>query len=60
MTEGKVAAWLVEEGAGVSPGLEVVEIETEKIAGGLEVTESGVLRQVDRRKKRWLVAGTVE
>ena len=46
MTEGKVVAWLVEEGAGVSPGVEVVEIETEKIAGGLEVTESGVLRRV--------------
>ncbi len=57
MTEGKVAAWLVEEGAGVSPGLEVVEIETEKIAGGLEVTESGVLRRVAQVGETVPVAG---
>ena len=57
MTEGKVAAWLVEEGAGVSPGVEVVEIETEKIAGGLEVTESGVLRQVAQLGETVPVAG---
>ena len=59
MTEGKVAAWLVEEGAEVSPGVEVVEIETEKIAGGLEVTESGVLRQVARVGEVVPVAGLV-
>ena len=57
MTEGKVAAWLVEEGAGVSPGVEVVEIETEKIAGGLEVTESGVLRRVAQVGETVPVAG---
>ena len=59
MTEGKVVAWLVEEGAEVSPGVEVVEIETEKIAGGLEVTESGVLRHVAQVGETVPVAGLV-
>ena len=35
MTEGKVVAWLAEDGAEVSSGAEVVEVETEKIASGL-------------------------
>ncbi len=59
MTEGKVVAWLVEEGTEVSPGIEVAEIETEKIAGGLEVTESGVLRHVARVGEMVPVAGLV-
>ena len=45
MTEGRIAAWLVEEGAEVGPGLEVVDIETDKITSGLEPSESGVLRR---------------
>ena len=57
MTEGKVVAWLVKEGEEVSPGTEVVEIETEKIAGGLEVTEPGVLRHVARVGEMVPVAG---
>ena len=45
MTEGRIAAWLVDEGAEVGPGVEVVDIETEKIASGLESPERGILRQ---------------
>src|SRR5689334_20824523 len=45
MTEGRIAAWLVEEGTKVAPGLEVVDIETEKIASGLEASASGILRR---------------
>jgi pyruvate dehydrogenase E2 component (dihydrolipoamide acetyltransferase) len=45
MTEGRIAAWLLDEGAEVHPGTEVLEIETEKIASGLEVDLDGVLRR---------------
>lgn len=45
MTEGKLIDWLVEEGAHVDAGTELVEIETEKIAGALEAPAGGVLRR---------------
>ncbi len=45
MKEGKVGDWLVEEGAEVQPGIEVVEIETEKIASALEASQAGILRR---------------
>jgi pyruvate dehydrogenase E2 component (dihydrolipoamide acetyltransferase) len=45
MEEGTVGAWLVEEGARVEPGTEVVEVETEKSTQAVEVAVSGVLRR---------------
>lgn len=45
MEEGMVGAWLVEEGARVEPGMEVVEVETDKSTQPVEVTVSGVLRR---------------
>jgi len=45
MSEGRIAAWLVDEGIEVGPGVEIVDIETEKAASGLEPTVSGVLRR---------------
>ena len=45
MTEGRVLDWLVEEGAEVSPGDELCEVETEKITGAVEAAASGVLRR---------------
>ena len=45
MREGKVGDWLVEEGTEVQPGIEVVEIETEKIASALEAPQAGILRR---------------
>lgn len=45
MTKGQVVAWLTEEGAEVRPGLELVEIETEKVVSPIEATTSGVLRR---------------
>jgi pyruvate dehydrogenase E2 component (dihydrolipoamide acetyltransferase) len=45
MTEGRISAWLVEEGTGVGPGVEIVDIETEKAASGLEPSARGVLRR---------------
>ena len=38
MTHGKVVEWLVPEGAEVSAGLEVLEVETDKITGCVEVS----------------------
>jgi pyruvate dehydrogenase E2 component (dihydrolipoamide acetyltransferase) len=45
MTEGKVTEWLVGEGAHVDSGAELLEIETEKIAGALESPATGLLRR---------------
>jgi pyruvate dehydrogenase E2 component (dihydrolipoamide acetyltransferase) len=45
MTEGRVVAWLVDEGAEVAVGDEVAEVETEKINGAVESPAAGVLRR---------------
>ena len=45
MTEGLVGDWLVAEGAAVQSGTEVVLVETEKIAGGVEVAGAGTVRR---------------
>ena len=45
MTRGMITRWLVEEGAEVQAGDEVVEIETEKIASAAEAPVSGVMRR---------------
>ena len=36
MTKGQVVGWLIEEGAEVRPGQELVEIETEKVLSSVE------------------------
>jgi pyruvate dehydrogenase E2 component (dihydrolipoamide acetyltransferase) len=45
MTEGTVIEWLVEEGAEIEKGDEVVEVESEKINNAVESPASGVLRR---------------
>jgi pyruvate dehydrogenase E2 component (dihydrolipoamide acetyltransferase) len=45
MTKGQVVGWLIEEGTEVRPGLELVEIETEKVVSPIEATTSGVFRR---------------
>lgn len=45
MTEGKVNAWLVAEGAQVNAGDEILEIETSKITNVFESPVSGILRR---------------
>lgn len=45
MTEGKVNAWLVAEGATVNTGDELLEIETSKITNVFESPVSGILRR---------------
>lgn len=46
MTEGKIAAWLKAEGEPVGRGEEFVEIETDKIANGVEAEAPGTLRRI--------------
>ncbi len=45
MTEGTVVQWLVEEGAELQSGDEVIEVESEKINNAVETPASGVLRR---------------
>ena len=45
MTEGKVNAWLVEDGVEVTMGQEILEIETSKITNVFESPVSGLLRR---------------
>lgn len=46
MSEGKVTGWLKPAGTRVSVGDEIVEVETDKIAGVVEANEAGTLRRV--------------
>ncbi|MSP83965.1 MAG: acetoin dehydrogenase dihydrolipoyllysine-residue acetyltransferase subunit [Alphaproteobacteria bacterium] len=45
MSEGKVTRWLVAEGAAVGPGVEIVDVESTKIASAIEAPVVGVLRR---------------
>ncbi len=45
MTQGLLVAWLVDEGAAVAPGDELLEIETDKITNVLEAPAGGILRR---------------
>lgn len=45
MKEGKVTGWLVEPGTPVEVGKEILEVETDKIAGVVEAADAGVLRR---------------
>ncbi|MEM9198433.1 MAG: acetoin dehydrogenase dihydrolipoyllysine-residue acetyltransferase subunit, partial [Pseudomonadota bacterium] len=45
MKEGTLAAWLVEEGAQIAPGDEIMDVETDKIANVVEAADGGLLRR---------------
>lgn len=45
MAEGTIARWNVEEGAQIERGMEVLDVETEKIANAVEASIGGVLRR---------------
>ncbi len=45
MKEGKLAAWLAEEGSDVAAGDELLEVETEKITNVVETADGGTLRR---------------
>lgn len=46
MASGKIVEWLVAEGDEIGEGDDLVEIDTDKIAGVLEAAHPGVLRRV--------------
>lgn len=45
MTEGTVVEWLVEEGAELNKGDDIIEVESEKINNSIEAPAPGVLRR---------------
>lgn len=45
MKEGTVMSWLVEEGAEISVGAPILEVETDKIANAVEAPDPGILRR---------------
>jgi pyruvate dehydrogenase E2 component (dihydrolipoamide acetyltransferase) len=45
MSEGKVTAWLVNEGATIEVGTPILEVETDKIANAVEAADPGELRR---------------
>jgi pyruvate dehydrogenase E2 component (dihydrolipoamide acetyltransferase) len=45
MKEGTVNAWLVEEGAQITVGLPILDVETDKIANAVEAPDAGTLRR---------------
>ena len=45
MKEGKIVGWLVDEGTVLTPGVELLEIETDKILNSLEAPVPGILRR---------------
>ena len=45
MSEGRVGEWIAKEGDNISQGNELLDVETDKIAGTVEATDSGVLRR---------------
>jgi pyruvate dehydrogenase E2 component (dihydrolipoamide acetyltransferase) len=45
MTDGTILEWLVDEGAQIEAGAEIVEVESEKIAGAIEAPAAGILRR---------------
>lgn len=45
MKEGTVMDWLVEEGAEISVGLPILDVETDKIANAVEAADAGTLRR---------------
>ena len=45
MKEGTVNAWLVEEGADITVGMPILDVETDKIANAVEAPDAGRLRR---------------
>jgi pyruvate dehydrogenase E2 component (dihydrolipoamide acetyltransferase) len=46
MTEGTIAGWRIAEGERVERGVEIADVETEKIVNAVEAPVSGVLRRI--------------
>lgn len=59
MTEGKVNAWLKEEGASIAKGDDVLDVETDKISSSVEAPFSGVLRRIVAQEDETLPVGAL-
>jgi len=46
MSEGRITRWLKSPGDAIAVGDEIVEVETDKIAGVVEASDAGILRRV--------------
>src|SRR5262249_24334220 len=45
MKEGTIVAWLVEDGAQITVGAPILDVETDKIANAVEAADPGLLRR---------------
>ncbi|WP_119270349.1 acetoin dehydrogenase dihydrolipoyllysine-residue acetyltransferase subunit [Taklimakanibacter deserti] len=45
MSEGKLTSWLMKDGDKVTIGDQILEVETDKIAGTVEASDAGILRR---------------
>lgn len=59
MTEGRVDAWLKEEGQAITKGDEVMDVETDKISSSVEAPFSGILRRQIARQDETLAVGAL-
>jgi pyruvate/2-oxoglutarate dehydrogenase complex dihydrolipoamide acyltransferase (E2) component len=59
MTEGTVARWLVEDGAGVDRDQPLYLLETDKVENEVLAPVSGVLRQVGREGETYPVGEVI-
>lgn len=59
MKEGKVNRWLVRAGDPIQAGTEVVEVESDKIAGVIEAADGGLLRRQVAKEDDLLPVGAL-
>lgn len=59
MTEGRVDAWLKQEGEQINKGDEVLDVETDKISSSVEAPFSGVLRRQVAQPDETLAVGAL-
>jgi pyruvate dehydrogenase E2 component (dihydrolipoamide acetyltransferase) len=59
MEEGVVERWLVDEGSAVEAGMEIAEVETDKITGMIEAPVKGVLRRKVAAERATLRCGAL-
>jgi len=59
MQEGTIAGWHVEEGAELTRGDELIDVETDKIVNTMEAPSSGVLRRCLAKKDETLKVGAL-
>lgn len=45
MSEGRITRWLKRPGEAIAVGEEIIEVETDKIAGAVEASDAGILRR---------------